>query len=524
MPKIPASQFIRRMPSEDTPSRIPVAMDSGAAQAPWAALRRTAEATSDFGVELAEASNRLRMIEDNARIQDYLNRFNSWSRGYILEQKKLSGDNALGITKASEPVFQAQVKDYLEKLPTEASRQSFYARAVSHMDSHLNSLATHELSQLEKYRNDTVQATYTDAHEEIRLSNGDPKLVEKAIQEYDKVVQEIYAGQDTTRMRQNHRSLLEKAGREARNRFSETAAFDIVRDKFTTVGADGLPAMDYAKAKNYLLDNPDNIKEISDLTIEKRQNLANIIWADGARAHAEKVEAKATNAAKMWAIYNRLLLKEPPLPGEPASFLEWHRNVEQLTLSGQLDESVLKTAISYTKAEEALERQLKAASEAEKRRLEADRQRELANSPFIKSNPNVLARVESAVLADPMAVSKTEILSLVGQGLGIQDAIRIIDRIDGVEGKAWRTPRGMTVLKVLNGYRGNYKFSTEEVPNNAGYNASVGYFQNYLMKNPNATYEQVDEEMRKFMYPYIRTKIMRTIDGWRSMPPVLPKE
>ena len=87
------------------------------------------------------------------------------------------------------------------------------------------------------------------------------------ISQYESDLSTLYEGQDVSFIKQQHRSLLEKAGREAQNKFAETRAYDIVRGKFTTFNEANQPILDYEKAKNYLVSNPDNVPEIASLTI-----------------------------------------------------------------------------------------------------------------------------------------------------------------------------------------------------------------------------------------------------------------
>lgn len=531
MPIVPGTRFIDRPPSVSSPAQNPLTVPIGALTAPAEALRGFGKAGMDF----TESLSRIQTIEDTSTAQDAINAYHQRSREYVEGAKAKVGVNAVGLSKIAEGDLGGDYISTLDSLPNENVKKIFKAHAFSIKESYMTAVASHELSQLEKYRTDTVNAAFQNAAEDIKLSTGDPRIVESVIDSYEAQVESLYPGQDTSQMKLQHRALLQKAGREAQDRYAQTAAFDIVRSKFTKPDASGNPVMDYAAAKDYLLDNPDKVPEISHLTIEQRGNLANLIWSDGVRSREMKQIAQADEAGNMWASYDKLLRGEKMGSGDPQTLVEWHRQAELLTRTGAIPESVLKTAISYTKAEMIQEKQEKAAIALEKSKAITAERAQAADirarerfaretNPLIQSNLSVLSDMKARVLADPSSISAVEVIGMIGKGLSIKDAQDITAMIKGAPAKLWESPTGSTVKKILNDYRKNYEFGTDDVVNNAGYSDAVAYFQEWMKRNPNASAEDADKEMRRYMYPVIRGKFGKVWDRIVGDEPILSKE
>jgi hypothetical protein len=603
MPQIPGSRFIDRQASTATPTESPVFVNANALTAPAVAAQNFGVAGMGLGVSLLEADTVIRNHENAIVSQDAANKFHERARLYTEDKRQLVGANAIGLSRVAATDIGQDYTQTRDALPNDAAKQLFDAHAFSTKETFLTAVASHELTQLAQYRTDTINASFQNAAEDIKLSTGDPKIVADVVSKYEQQLTALYPGQDVSGMKQQHRALLEKAGLEAQNRYAETAAFQVVRNKFTTVGADGTPNMDYVKAKNFLIDNPDNLPEITRLTIQQRTQLADIIYADGQREKVQKKEEQAqvagtmfnsydkllrglpmspdepqtfaefhsrmnqyvangqvepetarvaiqftqqeevrsekilkeTTAADVWGMYDRILMGSPTGAGEPSTFPEWHARVEQLVREGKLDDSVLKTAITFTKQEQLQDKASKDALALESRReqaaarqrrmdLQAEADRARRTDPLMQSNLQVLSTIKSKILADPTSVPVSDLIGMVGKGLSIADAQDLVKIAREAPGKAWGSPTGIAVKTQLNTFWKNYGFSTDDVKNNSGYNDALTHFQQWIQKYPNATPEEADKEIRRYMYPLRRGWFMQQYDAIRGNAPILSKD
>lgn len=540
-------RFSSAFPDQRWYTPKPVLIDPEGATRQYDTARQMGMTAVRAGGEVISALTTIEEQEGRTQAIEVATGFDKWARDYTLEKKaNLTGKNAVGLSPVAARDFSEAAKAHMDSLGSPSAKALFQPRMQSIINSHLDVLASHELSQLEKYRTDTMNSAFSGAAEDIKLSTGDPKVVREVISQYESDLSTLYEGQDVSFMKQQHRSLLEKAGREAQNKFAETRAYDIVRGKFTTFNEANQPILDYEKAKNYLVSNPDNVPEIASLTIQQREQLGNFMWSDGERSRTLTTRNQEKVEGDMFSSYLKLTTGQPMGPGEPPDFLSWYKLAEEYAAKGQIRSGILNTVISYAKSEEALNRQLAAAKEAAKRRethevkLEADKSkreqraeedrarreedRQRTHNPLIMSNPNVLAPLKARILAAPDQGNVTEILGMVGKGIGISDAQELIGIVQGAPKKIWGSPTGSFVSKGLGVYYKNYHFDTDIFKNNKGYGEATAYFQKWLQNNPNATTEQADKEMRTFMYPYVRGKIGRWYDSMTGNPKIVEGE
>lgn len=516
---ISGKRFNSAFPNQSWEPVKPILMDPEAMTQDLEAGRRMGMAGVQLGGEVIQAIQHIEDITERTQVVDASANLAKQARNYTMQLRQNSiGKNAQGITPLAEKDMSQMVVDLQSTLPSNRAKTMFQKQALGITDSYLNVVASHELSHLEKYRTDTMQSAFTNAHEDIRLSNGDPKLVGGIIGEYEKTLDILYEGQPTADLKQSHKALLLKAGREAQNKFSETVVYDIVKSQATTVNPQGNPEIDVSKATKILMFNPDNIPEISAMTIEKRTQIADIIAQTANRNRTLMIQAQEKTEGTMWDSYLDLLLGNTPKDGAPSSFNEWYNLASEYTRGGKIRDHILTTVINYRKQEMSLERSISAQRAAESRRMvheaqmEEDRARR--QNPFLMSDPNIVGPLMARVLSDPSKVNNLEIHQVIGRGVSWEDGKRMLDIKEGDAKKLWGSPSGRYASVTLAKHRDNYMFSgnSDTMLNNERYSKTITEMDSWLRANPNATPEDAEKQIKKLMYPYTTGFFRKQID------------
>lgn len=487
MPKIPLTfpSVERRVPvnqvprTEDMPMASPRLMAQGAV-----GMQELGQGAFDLGTAIVKKANEIQEIKDRSRSAEALNQYRQDSRDYVIEKSKLEGDNALDLQVPGLEWHEERRKAIAETLENNTQKQWFNLHALSEMDQAMNALARHEIAQVQKYRNDTVGESRTNAQIEIDLAGGDDEKTKEIIQRHKDVISNTYPEQDPTTIHQRDEAVLLKQQAVSKVKFAETLAYKDLKNKI----ASG-ELTDVNAAITYLQD-PANYPT---LRSEQRGQLAGVLRADVNWEIQKQKQIKEDTASRMLAEYDKIRRGNGSM-----SMADWHTQAQELVSKGMMDDSIMKFVISLSSQEEA------------SRRLYEDRGR--THDPWVMDDPQVVGPFMQQAAVNPSAIDITKAQSLVGRGMSWQTFMRVKSLKEEGDKAVWMTPMGKATLMTIRGLRSNNKFDTDEWKNNEGFLNVFDHMATYLKNNPNATADQVNKEVKTVTENYRRGRIRKTID------------
>jgi hypothetical protein len=173
--------------------------------------------------------------------------------------------------------------------------------------------------------------------------------------------------------------------------------------------------------------------------------------------------------------------------------------VADLTRRGELPPSVMTGAISMQHQEQLAARQAEAWSKA--------------NDPFLKDDPEIAAKFTEQAIKDPANLDITKMSEYIGKGLSYKTFEHLSGLKKSKEKAIWTTPNGKLVGNQLIDYRKRYVFDTKDERNNEEFNLAFKKMEKFLLKNPDASAEQINAEMKSVMKPYTRSWIGKQLDS-----------
>jgi len=449
---------------------------------------------------LMETALRLQEEKDALTVVDHLTQFRNLARDYVVETKKKVGKNALDLQPAARDWLSQTVDGLEQVLTSDRQRTLFRKLAAGEVDRTLNQIASHEFSQLTQYRNDLRQDSLNESLLAIRNAAGDKKLIQDAVDRHLLNLNVIYHGQDVTDYKTGDASRLNLEALTQLKHWQHTQVANELMTKFEG---------DHESMYRHLMD-PNNYKELS---IEEKHTIGNIITSEFSKLKAFKKEEQAATAADLWAEYYEVRFGSRR--GEKGALAQWHAKVADMTRRGLVDGHVMQNAIALEAQEQA---SIRAATAAQRAQEEWERK----NSPLLRDDPEVAARWTEMVIKDPASPELDKLSEYLGRGLSYKTFEHLSGLRKSKEKAIWATPNGKLVGNQLSEYRRLGKFSTDLQKNNEEFTIAVKRMEKFLLRHPDATAEQINQEMNNLMRPYLRSTVLKMFDkleDWWKSPP-----
>ena len=476
---------IQRVDITDAPKVInpSVPIDAGEMMVESVAAFRGAEKVGEASDRLFETAMKLQEDRDALTVVDHLTKLRNKTREYVNELRSRVGKNGIDLQPEARERLSTSVDEMTEELGSTRQRNLFRRLAASEVDQSLNQVAAHEYQQLTQYRNDLRQDSINSTVLSIRNSYGNQDLITRAIDQHVKQLGVIYAGQDVSDYKQADLSRLQLEAQTHVQHWKHTTITNELMTKFPG---------DYEGMVKHLM-NPENYTDIS---IEEKNAIGNVVASEFSRLKAFKREQQEDLAGKMWADYNDI--RYGSRRGERGALAKWHANVADLTRRGELPPSVMTGAISMQHQEQLAARQAEAWSKA--------------NDPFLKDDPEIAAKFTEQAIKDPVNLDITKMSEYLGKGLSYKTFEHLSGLKKSKEKAIWTTPNGRLVGSQLIDYRKRYVFDTKDERNNEEFNLAFKKMEKFLLKNPDASAEQINAEMKSVMKPYTRSWIGKQLD------------
>jgi hypothetical protein len=468
-----------------------VPMDTDAMIAPSRAAATAAYRVGEASDQLLDTAIKIQEEKDALLLVDHMTQLRNVSRDYVAETKKKIGKNALDLQPGAREWLSGTVDSMEQGLTTNRQRGLFKKMAAAEVDQTLNQVAAHEYTQLTQYRDDLRQNSINESTLAIRNAAGNQALIQKAVDNHVNNMNVIYHGQDTTDFKQADLSRLNLEALTQSQHWRHTTVANELMTKF---------AGDPEAMTKHLMD-PNNYKELS---IEEKQAIGTIVYSEFGRQKAFKKEQMEEQAQGLWADYYDARYGKNR--GNPGALAKWHANVADLTRRGMIPSSVMQNAIQLEASEQASIRAAAAAGRAQKAWDDA-------NNPLLKGDPKITAYFTELAAKDPGSLDIGVMAGYIGKGLSYKDFEHLSGIKKGKEKSVWTSPNGKLVGQELIGYKKNRKFGSDTEKNNEEFNVSFKKMEAFLMKNPDATAEQINTEMKTLMKPYLRNKILKAFDA-----------
>ena len=484
---------IQRVGLTDVPHMVnpAVPIDSGEAMLESVAAFRGTEKIGEASERLFEQGMKMQEERDALLVVDHLTQLRNRTRDYITSLKERVGKNGIDLQPEAREWMAASVDDMTNNLGSDRQKNLFRRMAASEVDQSLNQIAAHEHQQLTQYRTDLRQDSINNSVLSIRNSYGNQDLITKAIDQHVKQLGVLFPGQDVTDYKQADLSRLQLEAQTYTQHWKHTTVANELMTKF---------AGDPEAMTKHLMD-PNNYK---DLSIEEKQAIGTIVYSEFGRQKAFKKEQMEEQAQGLWADYYDARYGKNR--GNPGALAKWHANVADLTRRGMIPSSVMQNAIQLEASEQASLRAAAAAGRAQKAFDDA-------NNPLLKGDPKITAYFTEMAAKDPGSLDIGVMAGYIGKGLSYKDFEHLSGIKKGKEKSVWTSPNGKLVGQELISYKKNRKFGSDTEKNNQEFNVSFKKMEAFLMKNPDATAEQINTEMKNIMKPYLRNKILKAFDA-----------